>query len=82
MTSRLTTVKPTVSWRPPAATGLAWLDCHHMGSATGPRDRFLAAGVAPEGGSRFGEPGGFVRLDFGTSTEVVELAVDRMASAL
>jgi len=73
---------PAVSWRPPEATYLAWLDCRSLGSGTEPRDRFLAAGVALEDGSRFGEPGGYVRLNFGTSTEVLELAVDRMASAL
>jgi cystathionine beta-lyase len=71
-----------VSWRPPQATYLAWLDCHSLGSGTEPRDRFLAAGVALEDGLRFGEPGGYVRLNFGTSTEVLELAIDRMASAL
>ncbi len=73
---------PSVSWRPPEATYLAWLDCRTLGSGTEPRDRFLAAGVALEGGSRFGEPSGYVRLNFGTSAEVLELAVDRMASAL
>jgi bifunctional pyridoxal-dependent enzyme with beta-cystathionase and maltose regulon repressor activities len=61
---------------------LAWLDCHSLGSGTEPSDRFLAAGVALEDGLRFGEPSGYVRLNFGTSTEVLELAVDRMASAL
>jgi cysteine-S-conjugate beta-lyase len=73
---------PSVSWRPPQATYLAWLDCHSLGTGTEPSDRFLAAGVALEDGLRFGEPGGYVRLNFGTSTEVLELAVDRMASAL
>jgi len=73
---------PSVSWRPPQATYLAWLDCHSLGSGTEPRDRFLAAGVALEDGLRFGEPGGYVRLNFGTSTEVLELAIGRMASAL
>ena len=73
---------PAVSWRPPQATYLAWLDCRTLGSGTEPRERFLSAGVALEGGSRFGEHGGYVRLNFGTSAEVLELAVDRMASAL
>jgi cystathionine beta-lyase len=73
---------PEVSWRPPQATYLAWLDCRELGSGTVPRDRFLAAGVALEPGTRFGEHSGYVRLNFGTSAEVLELAVDRMASAL
>ena len=73
---------PGVSWRPPQATYLAWLDCRSLGSGTEPRDRFLAAGVALEDGTRFGEDSGYVRLNFGTSVEVLELAVDRMASAL
>jgi bifunctional pyridoxal-dependent enzyme with beta-cystathionase and maltose regulon repressor activities len=38
--------------------------------------------VALEDGLRFGEPSGYVRLNFGTSTEVLELAIGRMASAL
>jgi cystathionine beta-lyase len=73
---------PSVSWRPPQATYLAWLDCRSSGSGTEPRDRFLAAGVALEPGTRFGEHSGYVRLNFGTSAEVLGLAVDRMASAL
>jgi cystathionine beta-lyase len=73
---------PSVSWRPPQATYLAWLDCRSSGSGTEPRDLFLGAGVALEPGTRFGEHSGYVRLNFGTSAEVLELAVDRMASAL
>ncbi|GAA3433784.1 MalY/PatB family protein [Kutzneria kofuensis] len=73
---------PAVSWRPPQATYLAWLDCRSLGSGTEPRDLFLGAGVALEPGTRFGEHSGYVRLNFGTSVEVLELAVDRMASAL
>ena len=73
---------PVVSWRPPEATFLAWLDCRSLGSGTEPSDLFLRAGVALEDGSRFGEHRGYVRLNFGTSAEVLELAVDRMASAL
>jgi cystathionine beta-lyase len=73
---------PTVSWRPPQATYLAWLDCRSLGSGDEPRDRFFDAGVALEPGSRFGEHSGYLRLNFGTSVEVLELAVDRMARAL
>jgi cystathionine beta-lyase len=71
-----------VSWRPPQATYLAWLDCRSLGSGDEPRDRFFDGGVALEPGSRFGEHSGYLRLNFGTSVEVLELAVSRMARAL
>ena len=73
---------PSIGWRPPEATYLAWLDCRSLGSGDEPRDRFFDAGVALEPGTRFGEPSGYLRLNFGTSVEVLELAVDRMARAL
>jgi cystathionine beta-lyase len=73
---------PSVSWRPPQATYLAWLDCRSLGSGDEPRDRFFDGGVALEPGSRFGEHSGYLRLNFGTSVEVLELAVSRMARAL
>jgi cysteine-S-conjugate beta-lyase len=73
---------PSIGWQPPAATYLAWLDCRSLGSGDEPRDRFFAAGVALEPGTRFGEDSGYLRLNFGTSVEVLELAVSRMARAL
>jgi cystathionine beta-lyase len=75
---------PQVSWRPPEATFLAWLDCSAIGAGSVPRERFLAkGGVALESGPRFGAAGsGHVRLNFGTSAAILEAAVDRMATAL
>lgn len=75
---------PKVSWRPPEATFLAWLDCSAFGAGTQPRDLFFTDGrVALEPGPRFGAAGsGHVRLNFGTSAEILETAIDRMAEAL
>ncbi|GIF68599.1 cystathionine beta-lyase [Asanoa ishikariensis] len=72
---------PMVSWRPPDATFLAWLDCSAISAA--PRDLFFEKGrVALEPGPRFGAQGsGHVRLNFGTSAEILEAAIDRMARA-
>jgi len=71
---------PDVTWRPPEATYLAWLDCRALGTGNEPRDLFLERGVALEAGPRFGAPGGgFVRLNFGTSAEILDEAIARMA---
>ncbi|HEX2174610.1 MAG TPA: aminotransferase class I/II-fold pyridoxal phosphate-dependent enzyme [Nocardioidaceae bacterium] len=74
---------PEVRWAPPEATYLAWLDCRAYGEGTVPRDRFLEHGrVALEPGPNFGAPGsGWVRLNFGTSAEILDEALARMASA-
>jgi cystathionine beta-lyase len=90
----LRTHLPAVTWNPPAATFLAWLDCSSLvpdaslvpDSSLVPdvRDVFLDRGrVALEPGLRFGAAGaGFVRLNFGTSPEILDEAVRRMAAAL
>ncbi|HTF08357.1 MAG TPA: aminotransferase class I/II-fold pyridoxal phosphate-dependent enzyme, partial [Asanoa sp.] len=74
---------PEVSWQPPEATFLAWLDCSAIGGGAAPRELFFEKGrVALEPGPRFGAAGsGHVRLNFGTSAEILEAAVDRMAAA-
>lgn len=74
---------PGVGWAPPDATYLAWLDCRAYGEGSRPRDLFLQRGrVALEAGPRFGAPGGgWVRLNFGTSADILREAVDRMAKA-
>jgi cystathionine beta-lyase len=75
---------PQLSWTPPEATYLAWLDT----SAVGPDDTawqlFLDRGqVAVEPGLRFGARGaGHVRLNFATSAEILDEATRRMATAL
>ncbi|HEY1672789.1 MAG TPA: aspartate aminotransferase, partial [Streptosporangiaceae bacterium] len=75
---------PQVSWHPPQATFLAWLDCSAIGPDDTARDQFLDRGrVALEPGLRFGAPGGgYARLNFGTSEEILDEAIGRMAKAL
>lgn len=75
---------PDLSWIPPQATYLAWLDCRAVGSGDEPHRRFLERGrVAVEPGPVFGPPGdGWVRLNFGTSDAILTEAIDRMARAL
>lgn len=75
---------PAVSWHPAEATCLGWLDCAAIGPDDEPRRRFLEEGrVALEPGLRFGAPGaGHVRLNFGTSAEVLNLATAGMAAAV
>jgi cystathionine beta-lyase len=74
---------PAVTWHPPEATYLAWLDCSALGDGDAPRQLFLERGrVGLEAGLRFGGPGsGHVRLNFGTGPEVLDEAVARMAAA-
>lgn len=75
---------PEISWTPPAATYLAWLDCSAIGAGNQPRDLFFERGqVALEPGLRFGGPGdGHVRLNFATSAEILDQATANMAAAL
>ena len=73
---------PAVGYRPPEASFLAWLDCR----ALGPGDAaalFLDRGrVAVTPGADFGDPGrGFVRLNMGTSPELLAEIVRRMGAA-
>jgi cystathionine beta-lyase len=73
-----------ISWVPPQATYLAWLDCTSLRADDDPQNHFLdRAQVALEPGTRFGRAfGGFVRLNFATSPEILEEAVARMARSL
>jgi cysteine-S-conjugate beta-lyase len=75
---------PAVRWTPPEATYLAWLDCGTAGAGDSARDACLERGrVAFEPGTMFGRPGdGHLRLNFGTSAEILDEAVTRMARAL
>ncbi|HEY6593254.1 MAG TPA: aminotransferase class I/II-fold pyridoxal phosphate-dependent enzyme [Asanoa sp.] len=75
---------PTLSWHPPEATYLGWLDCSALGPGDVPRDHFLdKARVALEPGPRFGAPGdGFVRLNYATSAEILDEATARMSRSL
>jgi cystathionine beta-lyase len=83
LAERLAAALPGVRWTPPAATYLAWLDCRALGLGDDPAARFLAGGrVALSPGLDYGRSGaGCVRLNFGTSPELVAEAVARMAAA-
>ncbi|MFC4947342.1 aminotransferase class I/II-fold pyridoxal phosphate-dependent enzyme [Pseudonocardia sp. GCM10023141] len=62
----------------------AWLDCRAVDTLGDVQERFLRDGrVAVEPGTRFGaDTGGWVRLTFGTSSEILDEALRRMAAAL
>jgi cystathionine beta-lyase len=74
---------PEIRWTPPEATYLAWLDCGGLGLGDDPAAAFLQRGrVALSPGLSYGAAGaGFVRLNFGTSPELVAEAVARMRQA-
>jgi cystathionine beta-lyase len=72
---------PAITWHPPEATYLAWLNCRSIGDGDEPWGLFLERGrVALEPGLKFGPPGaGYVRLNFATSSEILREAIARMA---
>ena len=74
---------PGVRYAPPEASFLAWLDCRDLGLGDDPAAVFLDKGnVALAHGPAFGAEGrGFARLNVGTSPELLDEAVRRMASA-
>jgi cystathionine beta-lyase len=69
---------------PAQASFLTWLDCRAAGLGDDPAAVFLQHGrVALETGLRFGAQGaGFARLNVGTTADLVEEAVSRVAAAL
>jgi cystathionine beta-lyase len=73
-----------VRYAPPQASFLAWLDCRGLSLGDDPAAVFEEKGnVALGHGPRFGAEGhGFARLTMGTSPELMEETVRRMASAL
>ncbi|HJY43115.1 MAG TPA: cystathionine beta-lyase, partial [Propionibacteriaceae bacterium] len=83
---------PKITWIPPQASYLAWLDCRALAPGDNPAlalgdnpaETFLARGrVALSPGLDYGREGaGFVRLNFGTSPEHVAESVRRMARAI
>jgi cystathionine beta-lyase len=75
---------PQVGYTRPQAGYLAWLDCRALGLGEDPAAAFLERGrVALSRGLDFGAQGaGFARLNVGTSPDLVEEAVARMAAAI
>ncbi|MFD5912788.1 MalY/PatB family protein [Streptomyces massasporeus] len=75
---------PAIRYRPGDATYLAWLDCRALDLGDDPAEVFLRRGrVALSSGLPFGTGGtGHVRLNLGTSREVLTEGVRRMAAAL
>ncbi|MEV7128568.1 aminotransferase class I/II-fold pyridoxal phosphate-dependent enzyme [Streptomyces sp. NPDC093260] len=75
---------PAIRHRPGQATFLAWLDCRGLGLGDDPAQVFLDRGrVALNSGLPFGEGGaGHVRLNIGTSPELLTEAVRRMTEAV
>lgn len=74
---------PSVRYRLPQASFLAWLDCRALG-LTDPYEHFLRhARVALSPGTDFGAGGeGFVRLNFATSEQILTDAVRAMARSV
>jgi cysteine-S-conjugate beta-lyase len=72
---------PMLTWHPPEATFLAWLNCTALGPDNQARERFLDHGrVALEPGLHFGAAGsGYARLNFATSPGILDQATARMA---
>jgi cysteine-S-conjugate beta-lyase len=75
---------PDITWRPPEASYVAWLDCRALSLGDDPAATFLDRGrIALSRGLDYGREGaGFVRLNFGTSPEHVTDAIMRMARAV
>ena len=75
---------PDITWMPPEASYVAWLDCRALSLGDDPAATFLDRGrIALSRGLDYGREGaGFVRLNFGTSPEHVTDAIMRMARAV
>lgn len=83
LTDLLTEHLSGVTFHPPEASFLAWLDFRDTGLSEEPADYFLReARVALNPGTRFGAAGeGFVRLNMGTSAERLERIITAMGAA-
>jgi len=75
---------PGTGYHAPEATFLAWLDCRELALSPSPYEFFLeSAKVGLADGADFGPPGtGHVRLNFGTSAEILDEILSRMSLAL
>jgi cystathionine beta-lyase len=75
---------PGVRHHPPEATYLAWLNCNALDLPGSPQAYFLEHGrVGLADGADFGPPGaGCVRLNFGTSSAILDELLQRLVQAL
>jgi cysteine-S-conjugate beta-lyase len=75
---------PAVGYRMPEAGYLAWLDLNALDPGSDPSVAILEHGrLAVSPGLEFGPQGnGFVRLNFATSPELLEQALERLENAL
>ena len=82
--SRWVASRTGVGYHQPEATYLAWFDFRSFGLEPDPYTFFLETGhVALSNGADFGGPGaGHVRLNFGTSAEILEEILSRMSRAI
>lgn len=84
LTRFLASEMPDVHYYAPEATYLAWLDCRKLSLPKPPCEFFLErAKVGLNDGVMFGEAGtGCVRLNFGTSAEILEQILTRLAESV
>ena len=75
---------PTVGYRIPNCTYLAWLDMSSLNLGDNPSETLIEKGkVAFNPGIAFGpQSGQFIRFNFGTSEAIIEEAVDRIVNAI
>jgi cystathionine beta-lyase len=75
---------PGITWTPPQATYVAWLDCTGLGLDTDPATFFLDKAKVALGPGRDYDPTNTasVRLNFGTSTALLSEMLTRMTDAL
>jgi len=75
---------PSVGYRIPDFSYLAWLDLSSLNLGENPSEVLLEKGkLALNAGITFGvESGNFVRLNFATSEEILDEAISRMASCV
>jgi cysteine-S-conjugate beta-lyase len=75
---------PEIGYQEPQGGYLTWLDLRRLEIGDDPSTTILERGrLALSPGLEFGDRGaGFARLNFGTSPELVEQAIDRLAAAI
>jgi len=75
----LATHLPGARWAEGPGTFLAWIDCRELGLGDDPAAAFLERGrVAVNSGLPFRSGAGHVRLNFGTTPEILTEALERM----